>query len=285
MKIQKLLLLASSMLLLTSCGNKDNSSANEDSEKSEITGETSGDDNQIETLGIGDYFVAEAFEADDSNYQAVASMYIHPSIRFAEDYFEIAYVSNMGTKIKLVYAGSFTYNDKNLILNITATRMNGIEQDLPFDVAASIKGDKFFLQLSAEDAGQKINVAHATLSRATYDFYSINGGYHFTTINEITPMSEEARSEAFKHFAGSQLKVEETTVDFTLLGQDAMAIYHTSILNSTELKLNQIEFRDYDGFELYTQSYSQDVRYGYEIDGETFAFKLTGQYWAIYNAN
>lgn len=48
---------------------------------------------------------------------------------------------------------------------------------------------------------------------------------------------------------------------------------------------NQIEFRDYDGFELYTQSYSQDVSYGYEVDGTTFAIMLTGQYWAIYNTN
>ena len=85
MKIQKLLLLASSMLLLTSCGKNGgsgNGNSRGDSEKSDsssTTGETTGEDNQIETLGIGDYFVAEAFEADDPEYAYEPRDPYHPA--------------------------------------------------------------------------------------------------------------------------------------------------------------------------------------------------------------
>lgn len=290
MKIQKLLLLASSMLLLTSCG-KNSSSGNgngggdsEKSDSSDTTGETTGDDNQIETLGIGDYFVAEAFEADDPEYASAVAMFIHPAIRFAADYFELSLVYNIGSKTKVVFAGSFTYTNKNLVLDIQSKRINGAEQTVPYIPEISIKGDKFFFQLSIDQGGGQVKkFAHTTLSRASNAFYSIDGQYRFYEIDPKTSMEAETISHETKIFAASEAKVTDDAISFTMFRQDSMIVYETVRSSSTQIKVDRMEFRDYDGFSLYNQTPSGDVYFTYELSEGVLKIDGSGAYWVVYH--
>lgn len=292
MKFRKLLILSIAAMMLGGCTNSSSGNGAGPAEDSGSTGGQQGGEVHIED---GDYYKGEGFVADNEAYADMVSIYKKPSVRFLEENkYQVAliYAPGATSKTKMVVYGNYEVSTSGISLNMEGYRMNNMEQSssMPYVFSLTASGNDLMLQMTVvqtvEGQTMQINLAHATLTKSEFRIaYTINGQYHFTGIEEISPytIADEYRAELEASYSVGELYSSNTKVMFTFMdGPDYLCQYNFTV-GTSGINMQLVSYYDFDGELLSSYTPNGSITYSYQKTDSTFKFSSLNRFWVCYS--